>query len=107
MPEACFYDFTKDVTDHPLMRRILLLESHGSFCNLVHPFSSELHWTSFKKGENLFFSHIKQVTNFDSELKTVLWEYHPYFAFVLRLEFSTVSVNFSAVRLNHILKLVI
>ena len=110
MPEACFYDFTKDVTDHPLMRRILLLErgkSHGSFCNLVHPFSSELHWTSFKKGENFFISHIKQVKNSDSELKTVLWEYHPYLAFVLRLEFSTVSLNFFAVRLNHILKLVI
>ena len=62
---------------------------------------------SFKKGENFFISHIKQVTNSDSELKTVLWEYHPYFAFVLRLELSTVSVNFFAVRLNHILKLVI
>ena len=64
---------------------------------------------SSKIGRIFFISHIKQVTNSDSELKTVLWEYHPYFAFVLRLEFSTVSnsVNFFAVRLNHILKLVI
>ena len=54
-----------------------------------------------------FISHIKQVTNSVSELKTVLWEYHLYFSFVLRLEFSTVSVNVFAVRLNCILKLVI
>ena len=62
---------------------------------------------SSKIGRIFFISHIKQVTNSVSELKTVLWEYHLYFSFVLRLEFSTVSVNFFAVRLNHVLKLVI
>ena len=62
---------------------------------------------SSKIGRIFFISHIKQVTNSVSELKTILWEYHLYFSFVLRLEFSTVSVNVFAVRLNCILKLVI
>ena len=62
---------------------------------------------SSKIGRIFFISHIKQVTNSVSELKTVLWEYRPYFSFVLRLELSTVSVNVFAVRLNYFLKLVI
>ena len=42
---------------------------------------------SSKIGRIFFISHIKQVTNSVSELKTVLWEYHLCFSFVLRLEF--------------------
>ena len=111
MPEACFYDLTNGRHWPPFWC--------GGYCYLEEvkitaffaiqliPLVVNSIGLSSKIGRIFFISHIKQVTNSVSELKTVLWEYHLYFSFVLRLEFSTVSVNVFAVRLNCILKLVI